>query len=117
MIKYLIDRGLSNEEAYFELTNILKDSVYELEVNYGEGFWQDHFTYLYDLIENYLRIYPDKEIDLLFNDQSYSFFQSPVKVRPRDEKSYLMPDGKIRQHEALAWMEGIDKWANSNGKY
>ena len=27
-----------------------------------------------------------------------------------------MPDGKIRQHEALAWMEGIDKWANSNGK-
>ena len=115
-IKYLIDRGLSNEEAYFELTNILKDSVYELEVNYGEGFWQDHFTYLYDLIENYLRIYPDKEIDLLFNDQSYSFFQSPVKVRPRDEKSYLMPDGKIRQHEALAWMEGIDKWANSNGK-
>ena len=115
-VKLLIDSGMNNQKAYEELKVILKDSRYELEVNYGEGFWQDHFTYLYDLIENYLRIYPDKEEELLFSDKTYPFFQSPVKVRPRDEKSYLMSDGKIRQHEALAWMEGINKWALNNGE-
>ena len=94
----------------------MSNSHYEYIINYGEGFWQDHFTYVLDLIENYLRIYPDKEKELLFDDKTYKFFQSPVKVKPRAEKSYLMPDGKIRQHEALWWVEGVDKWASHNGK-
>ena len=115
-VELLLGKGLSNDEAYLELREILSNSHYEYIINYGEGFWQDHFTYVLDLIENYLRIYPDKEKELLFDDKTYKFFQSPVKVKPRAEKSYLMPDGKIRQHEALWWVEGVDKWASHNQK-
>ena len=115
-VELLLSKGLSNEKAYLELREILSNSHYEYIINYGEGFWQDHFTYVLDLIENYLRIYPDKEKELLFDDKTYKFFQSPVKVKPRAEKSYLMSDGKIRQHEALWWVEGVDKWASHNGK-
>lgn len=115
-VDLLKGKGLSNEAAYEELKVILSDSHYEYIINYGEGFWQDHFTYILDLIENYLRIYPDKEKELLFDDNTYKFFQSPVKVKPRVEKSYLMDDGKIRQHEALWWVEGVSKWAGKNQK-
>lgn len=111
----LKNKGLSNRKAYEELLSLLNSSTYEQQVNYGEGFWQDHFTYVYDLIENYLRIYPDSEEDLLFNDMTYPFFQSPIKVRPRSEKTFLMPNGKIRQHEAIAWVEGVSKWASKDG--
>lgn len=98
-----------------KMNEILRESILSIEANFGEGFWNDHFTYIYDLIENYLRIYPDKEEELLFKENIYQFFDSPVKVKPRREKSYLI-NGKVRQHDALLYIEKKDKWLKHDGK-
>jgi len=52
---------------------------------YKAGFWADHFTYLYDLIQSYVSIFPDREQELLF-DRRLPYFFSPASVKPRSEK-------------------------------
>lgn len=100
-------KGLSLEEAYQELLEKLERSTFQIEANFGEGYWQDHFTYIYDLISNYLRIYPDKEETLLY-ETYVRFFNSPIKVKPRIEKTYK--DKVIRQHHSLQRIDIEDKW-------
>ena len=115
LAQQLAIQGLTEEEVTKELKSILKHSHIQIEANYGEGYWQDHFTYLYDLIDNYLKIYPDKEEELLFNEMNYMFFNSPIEVKPRDEKSYLV-NGKVRQYDALRHIESKDKWLMIDSK-
>jgi hypothetical protein len=67
--------------------------------DFGEGFWIDHWTYNLDLVENYLAIFPDKEKQLFF-DQSYSFYDDPWKVNPRN-KRYKVRQGKVLQTDFL----------------
>lgn len=83
------------------IKEVLKSSKIEIIAHFGEGYWQDHFTYLYDLIESYLSIYPDKEKHVLFLNMKYRFFNSPVKVKKRIEKSVINKHGKIRQYDAI----------------
>ena len=66
-----------------------------------DGFWADHWTYLMDLVYSYLKIYPDQEERLLF-DERVPWFFSPRVVLPRHKKYVLSKtlDGKayhIRQ--------------------
>lgn len=42
---------------------------------FGDGFWIDHWTYGLDLIESYLRVYPDKKQKLFF--ETYVDFPPP----------------------------------------
>lgn len=88
-----------------KLEEILAQSHYEIKAAYGEGYWEDHFTYLFDLIETYLALYPDKEETLLFNPD-YPFFVSPVVVLPRKEKYVLKEDGSVRQYDAVHHLQG-----------
>lgn len=99
--------GLSMEEAYERLLAKLKKSSVHYEANFGEGYWQDHFTYIYDLIENYLRIYPDKEEELLYHTK-VKFFNSPAKVKPRKDKTFKT--NHIRQHHSLTHKANTQKW-------
>lgn len=80
---------------------LLSNSTYDFEANYGEGYWSDHFAYNLDLIENYLKIYPDKKSKFLYEDLEYKFFQSPIKVLPRSEKYVLNKENKVRQFGAI----------------
>ena len=69
-----------------------------------EGFWADHWTYLMDLVYSYVKIYPDQEERLLFDERVPCFF-SPRVVQPRRKKYVLSKtlDGKayhVRQLEA-----------------
>ena len=73
----------------------------ELEADFGEGFWVDHWTYNLDLIEEYLNIYPDKIKELLVDEKNYKFFNSPEYVLPRKDK-YVLDEGKVRQYVSLA---------------
>jgi hypothetical protein len=59
---------------------------------FGDGFWSDHWTYSLDLVETYLRLYPDRQSQLLLDTQ-ISFFQSPNGVVPRQRKYILLRDG------------------------
>lgn len=63
------------------------------EAKFGEGYWVDHWTYLLDLIETYLALYPEDRSQLLFADHSYTFYDSYVKVQPRSRKYVLTPAG------------------------
>ncbi|KAL7574965.1 hypothetical protein ACA910_010784 [Epithemia clementina (nom. ined.)] len=55
---------------------------------YSTGFWADHFTYILDLIYNFLEIFPDWEQRMLFDAQLPYFF-SPAYVQPRALKYVL----------------------------
>jgi len=103
-------------EAETKLEEILAQSHYEIKATFGEGYWEDHFTYLLDLIEAYLVVYPDKEESLLFTPD-YPFFVSPAHVLSREEKYVLTSDRKVRQYDAVkhltgapssGWLRGAD---------
>jgi len=66
------------------------------EANHGEGFWTDHWSYNQDLIDAFLRIYPEQEKDLFFEDKTYSFYDNSHYVAKRGEK-YVLTDDGVRQ--------------------
>ncbi|MDP4084467.1 MAG: cellobiose phosphorylase [Bacillota bacterium] len=82
------------------LNRAISQSKQHIEADFGEGYWVDHWTYNLDLIENYLKVYPDQLEALLFNDPTYRFYKSPVFVKPRSEK-YVLSNGKVRQYGAI----------------
>jgi hypothetical protein len=68
------------------------------------GFWADHWTYIVDLINGWLAVYPDWEERILF-DTKLPYFFSPASVKPRSLKYVLSTtfDGSgkhVRQLEA-----------------
>lgn len=98
------------------LKTVLSRSTQNIEAEFGEGYWMDHWTYNLDLIENYLKVYPEMKKQLLFEDSTYRYFYSPVFVNPRSEK-YVLANGKVRQYEAITefghqkgsnWLKSLD---------
>lgn len=87
------------------LHQIISESHMQIRSSYGEGYWEDHFTYFMDLVDSYLAVYPDREEELLFK-KSHPFFVSPIRVRPRSEKYVRTALGKIRQYGALEHLTG-----------
>ncbi len=50
--------------------DLLADEAVERQgAEFGDGFWSDHWTYSLDLVETYLRLYPDREAQFLFDTQ------------------------------------------------
>ena len=96
-----IDRSKLNMNASEALKYVLGLATYDYEANFGEGYWSDHFAYNLDLIQNYLKIYPDKKEYLLFEDLDYKYFQSPITVLPRSEKYVLNKENQVRQYGAI----------------
>lgn len=89
----------TNTESY--LNDIIAHSKAYIQATFGEGFWIDHFTYLIDLVEAYEGIYPDKMLELLYDDEDYQYYDSPVSVKPKSEKIVLNDQGKVRQYHSL----------------
>ena len=101
------EEGITFDRATDEVINLIMDrSEQQHQAAFGEGYWTDHWTYLLDLIESYLTVFPDKESSLLFDNRTYTFFDSPAFVRPRMDKYILTPQGP-RQLNAI-W-EPADK--------
>lgn len=71
-------------------------------IDYGEGFWTDHWHYNLDLLENYLAVYPDKKSQLLFEKKAFAFYDNPHRVQPRSQK-YLVWEGRAMQLNAVVW--------------
>lgn len=78
------------------LRELLSVSVKEDVLAHGEGYWIDHWTYNLDLIENYLAVYPERQNELLFGKDDFTFFDTYHRVAARKEK-YVQAAGKIRQ--------------------
>lgn len=84
------------------LSALLAFCSQNIEAGFGEGYWSDHWDYNLDLIENYLKIYPERKESLLFGDSSYRYYDSPARVLPRSEKYVIITKGGLRQYGALA---------------
>ena len=83
------------------LNRILNLCVQNFEASTDKhGTWSDHWDYLLDLIDCYLKVYPDKLKNLMFGNNNYKYFDSDVFITPRDEKYYY--NGKeARQFESF----------------
>ncbi len=84
---------------------IMSEATPQVQAQFGEGYWIDHFTYVLDLIESYVGIYPDHIEDLLYQDESYRYFESPASVKPLSEKITTNQSGNIRQYHGLRHMD------------
>ncbi|MGV8981086.1 cellobiose phosphorylase [Clostridium sp.] len=101
LINYIVNNKASLKvDKEVLLLKILENSKQNYEAELGEGYWSDHFTYNFDLVESYLQIYPDKLERFVFSDNTYRFFDSPVRVLPRSDK-YVIANGKVRQYGAI----------------
>jgi hypothetical protein len=85
---------------------VLTKASPQIQADFHEGYWIDHWEYILDLIESYLTVYPDRRDDLLFSDVGLPFFDSLMIVQPRSKK-YVLANGVPRQHNSL--MEDIEK--------
>ncbi|SFO01076.1 hypothetical protein [Proteiniclasticum ruminis] len=96
------------------LSRLLEMSEQHIEAVFGEGYWSDHWTYNFDLIETYLSIYPDRLQELLFKDKTYRYYESPAYVLPRHEKYGLTENGRIRQYGAIKEEKHSIRFEQSN---
>ncbi|MBF0593821.1 MAG: hypothetical protein HQL22_02505 [Candidatus Omnitrophica bacterium] len=67
---------------------------------HGEGFWVDHWTYNFDLVESYLSLYPENLRQIFLENREFSFYHNAVYVRPRDER-YVLTSRGVRQYDSL----------------
>ncbi|MCD4712647.1 MAG: cellobiose phosphorylase [Clostridiales bacterium] len=101
-----------SEEAFMD--KVLSHAIQHVEAVFGEGFWVDHWTYNFDLIESYLSIFPDQLIELLYKDTTYQYFDSPVTVLPRNQKHGLDSNGEVRQYGAIEEEAHSNRFNQSN---
>lgn len=87
------------EDELFQI--IFEEATQEINADFGEGYWSDHWTYILDLVESTLAIYPDRFDEYLYHDYDYKFYDSPVFVLPRSEKYVINKKGEPRQYGAL----------------
>lgn len=86
------------EDVFLE--KLLGISFQNTEAGFSEGYWSDHWDYNMDLIDSYLQIYPEKIEELLFEDNTYRFYDSPGLLVKRSEK-YVIHKNQVRQYGAI----------------
>ncbi|MFA5095777.1 MAG: cellobiose phosphorylase [Candidatus Omnitrophota bacterium] len=102
LILFLEDNKIKLHIPYDDFLGLaLASSLKINEAEHGEGFWTDHWHYNLDLLESYLRIYPEELKGIIFEKRVFTFFDNTEVVRPRAEK-YLLYNGKPRQLHAIA---------------
>lgn len=88
--------GQWKEPLFYQVIDFAESTV---NGNFGEGYWSDHWTYNLDLIEDYLEIFPDKEREMLFEEE-YTYFLSQIRVNRRGRR-YAATEKGLRQYHAL----------------
>ncbi|MFC1922576.1 cellobiose phosphorylase [Chloroflexota bacterium] len=95
----LQSEGIFDQELSLDI--ILEQANQHIEAEFHEGYWIDHWVYNLDLIEDYLSVYPDKKLELLFGQPSYTYYDSEFFIKPRTEK-YIKAGDRIRQYGAIS---------------
>ncbi len=101
VFRYLEDRRVAVTCSYEEFaTGLLGLATPVTDAAFGDGYWSDHWTYNTDLLESFFAVFPDRMRALLFEDATFTYFDTYVFVRPRSER-YVVADGPVRQHHSL----------------
>ena len=82
------------------MAEVLAISEKHSQADYGHGFWSDHWSYNLDLLQNYLAVYPEKLRYILLENKSFTFFDNPYRVLPRDDK-YVLWQGRAMQIDSV----------------
>lgn len=85
------------QDAFF--AEAIRRASENLNADFGEGYWCDHWTYNLDLVENYLAVYPEQRTDLLL-EESCTYFCSQIPILPRAKRYVKTADG-VRQYRFL----------------
>jgi hypothetical protein len=101
---YIKEHGAALDEAVAKLEETLPGCEQLVNAAFGEGYWIDHWTYLLDLVESFLMVFPERK-DALLSAGGYRFFHSPVRILPRRE-AYVRKGETLRQYKSLEHIEG-----------
>lgn len=91
-----------DEELGSLLADILSCCESEEAADHGEGYWVDHWCYILDLVESYARLFPERLVALLWEEESVVWYDDCHHVRPVHEK-YVLHEGQVRQYGAVAF--------------
>ncbi|MDD5108700.1 MAG: cellobiose phosphorylase [Candidatus Omnitrophica bacterium] len=101
LILFIEDNNIKLTCSYDNFLGIILCSSQKIQdAEHGEGFWTDHWSYNLDLIDSYLRIYPEKFNELFFEKKVFTFYDNAEFVRPRSEK-YMLYNQQPRQLHSL----------------
>ncbi len=78
--------------------SMLSRAEKKLQATFCEGYWSDHWTYTLDLIEDFLRIWPERQRELL--ETKVGWFASKAVVLPRVRR-YVETKNGLRQYHFL----------------
>lgn len=95
----LLDEYVGEEELEKLFDALIAEAGSLVNGNFGEGYWSDHWTYNLDLIMDYLEVFPEKEKEMLY-EEDYTTFLSQVNINPR-RKRYAKTANGLRQYHAL----------------
>lgn len=84
-----------DEDAFISQVLLLSDQ--QIEAGSVEGYWSDHWDYLMDLVDDYLLIYPDRKEALLYDNQTYRYYDNAACVMPRSA-TYVLTKKGVRQY-------------------
>lgn len=107
----VLDKDYLNYQDALDYLN--NKNAYDINAEYKEGYWIDHWVYNIDLIENYLSVYPDR-IDELLSKEIYRFYDSGIRIKPRRER-YINTDNGIRQYNSLEKINVDSNWLRNKG--
>lgn len=98
----LEQQGIYMEPADKEIfiNDLLETCEKEEASTFQEGYWVDHWTYNNDLLEQFMEIYPDETVKMMFEDNEYTYYDSDEVVLPR-HKRYLLTENGVRQYNSV----------------
>jgi len=97
------------------LGSLLEICKKNYDTEYGEGYWSDHWTYNLDLLENYLSVYPENKSKIIFEKKTFTFYDNPHVVKPRDDK-YVLWKEKPMQLNAVELDKEKEKMINNRNQ-
>ena len=92
--------GLAPNRRMVALEEVLSFCDEEEIGGLHEGFWVDHWHYNLDLLLAFFSVHPERQAELLLNDKSYTFFDNPDVILPRDKRT-VDSHGRIRSYGAV----------------
>lgn len=99
----------------FLFTSIAQSKVEPL-AEFHDGYWSDHWTYLLDLVEQQLSLFPETTNEFLWGERDYRWYRSPIRLKPQN-KRYAMTSSGLRQLHFWERRKGqSEKWETETEK-
>ncbi len=74
------------------------------------GYWADHWTYILDILDNFLTVFPDKEEFTLWDAEPIPFFVSPALVKSRADRYSLVVNAGNPSSSVVRAYKPITTW-------